>query len=220
MQGLNHKGTKARRFQGFQRSHAIFCPRSILVRDRFVTEFLAGLVLWLFLTAHCFAAEVKLGDEIVAESGFNGGVSTGIGYTTLPFQCVAAPGLDPQKMAEALNGYKLPGVKFKPITYQPYYFAFTNQVLGGVQIFFTDPVRAPLTAINFFALEALKKVAGRDLFAEAREAGKSFAMFDKVNGTDSTRKALQAGTPAAEIVGSWKVGEEAFRQKRKAYLLY
>jgi uncharacterized protein YbbC (DUF1343 family) len=174
---------------------------------------------WVSSSPHVPQSESPLFQVATGMLGELGGVSTGIGYT-LPFQCVAAPGLDPQKLAEALNGYKLPGVKFKPITYQPYYFAFTNQVLGGVQIFFTDPTRAPLTAINFYALEALKKVAGRDLFAEASQAGKSFAMFDKVNGTDTTRKALQAGTPAAEIVASWKAGEEAFRQKRKAYLLY
>jgi uncharacterized protein YbbC (DUF1343 family) len=45
-------------------------------------------------------------------------------------------------------------------------------------------------------------------------------MFDKVNGTDETRKELQAGTSAADIVASWKPGEEAFRKKRKKYLLY
>ncbi|MGD0259096.1 MAG: DUF1343 domain-containing protein [Verrucomicrobiota bacterium] len=148
-----------------------------------------------------------------------GGVSTGIGYT-LPFECVAAPEVDPHKLAEQLNGYQLPGVRFQPITYKPYYFMFSNQLIGGVQIFFTDPAAAPLTAINFYALEALKKVADRDLFAEAVKAKKSFTMFDKVNGTDTTRKALQAGTPAAEIVASWKAGEDAFRKARKKYLLY
>ena len=143
-----------------------------------------------------------------------GGVSTGIGYT-LPFECIAAPGLDPHQLADELNGYQLPGVKFQPITYKPYYFTFTNQVIGGVQIYFTDRADAPLTAINFYAFEALKKVAGRDLFAEAVKAKRGFDMFDKVNGTDATRKALQAGTPAAEIVASWKAGEEAFRMERR-----
>ena len=47
-----------------------------------------------------------------------------------------------------------------------------------------------------------------------------FVVFDKVNGTDATRKALQARTPAAQIVASWKGGEAAFREKRKRYLLY
>jgi uncharacterized protein YbbC (DUF1343 family) len=146
-------------------------------------------------------------------------VSTGIGYT-LPFECIAAPDVDPHKLADQLNGYQLPGVRFQPITYKPYYFMFTNELIGGVQIFFTDRATAPLTAINFYAFEALKKVAGRDLFDEAVKANRGFSMFDKVNGTDATRKALQAGTPAAEIVAAWKAGEDAFRKARQKYLLY
>ena len=148
-----------------------------------------------------------------------GSISTGIGYT-LPFECVAAPGLDPHKLAAALNGYHLQGVAFRPITYKPYYFAFSNQVVSGVQIYFTRPASAPLTAINYYALEALRKVGNLDLFAEAVKAKRGLGMFDKVNGTDATRKALQAGTPASEIVASWRAGEEAFRQTRKKYLLY
>jgi uncharacterized protein YbbC (DUF1343 family) len=146
-------------------------------------------------------------------------VSTGIGYT-LPFECIAAPDLDPHKFAAQLNGYQLPGVRFYPITYKPYYFAFSNQPIGGVQIFFTDRAAAPLTAINFYAYEALKKVGDRDLFAESVKAKRSVGMFDKVNGTDASRKALEAGAPASEIVASWKAGEQAFRKERKKYLLY
>src|SRR5262249_3579466 len=136
-----------------------------------------------------------------------GGVSTGIGYT-LPFQCIAAPDLDPQKTADLLNAYGLPGVRFAPITYTPYYFSFQQTNIGGAEIFFSDPQRAPLTAINLYALEAVKKLAGRDLFAVTN---KSFSMFDKVNGTDATRKRFESGASAAEIVASWKPGEEAFR---------
>jgi uncharacterized protein YbbC (DUF1343 family) len=146
-------------------------------------------------------------------------VSTGIGYT-LPFECIAAPNLDSHKFADQLNGDQLPGVRFYPITYKPYYFTFSNQVIGGVQIFFTDRATAPLTAINFYAYEALKKVADRDLFAESVKAKRSVSMFDKVNGTDASRKALEAGTPASEIVASWKAGEAAFSKARKKYLLY
>src|ERR1035437_560618 len=146
-------------------------------------------------------------------------VSIGIGYT-LPFECIALPGLDPHKLADQLNGYQLPVVTFSPITYKPYYFTFSNQPIGGVQIFFTDRAAAPLTAINFYAYEALKKVGARHLFAESVKAKRSVSMFDKVNGTDASRKALEAGTPASEIVASWKAGEQAFRKDRKKYLLY
>lgn len=148
-----------------------------------------------------------------------GGLSIGIGYT-LPFQCVAAPWLDPHRLAHHLNGLGLNGVRFVPVTYRPFYGAFAGQTVGGVQIHFTDPRRAPLTAINLYALEAVRRLEGRDLLAEARQAGRSLAMFDKVNGTDATRKALLSGKPAASIVRSWKPDEEAFRRQRQKYLLY
>ncbi|MDB6125619.1 MAG: hypothetical protein JWQ71_4612, partial [Pedosphaera sp.] len=120
-----------------------------------------------------------------------------------------------------------------------YYATFATQNLAGVQLYFLDPHRAPLTAINIYGAEALKKLAGLDIFAIApvkpapvtvgqtnradvkpTKPKDPFEMFDKVNGTDATRKALQAGTPARDIVASWKPVEEAFRKKREKYLLY
>ena len=174
---------------------------------------------WVLSSPHVPHGESPLFQVATGMLGEIGGVSTGIGYT-LPFQCIAAPGLDPYRTAEVLNAYQLPGVRFKPLTYKPFYFTFRDQEIGGVELFFTDASQAPLTAINFYAIEALRKLAGLDLFAEAVEAKKSFNMFDKVNGTDQMRLALQAGTPAREIVASWRAGEEAFRKQRAKYLLY
>jgi uncharacterized protein YbbC (DUF1343 family) len=185
--------------------------RSMVWRD-------TGLA-WVPTSPHVPHGDSPLFQVATGMLGEIGGVNTGIGYT-LPFECIAATELDPHKTAAFLNNYQLPGIKFQPITYKPYYFSFKDQEVGGVQLFFTDPNHAPLTAINFYALEALKRVANRDLFAEAIKTNKSFAMFDKVNGTDATRKALQAGTSAAEIVRSWKADEEAFRKQRRKYLLY
>ena len=148
-----------------------------------------------------------------------GTASIGVGYT-LPFQCIAAPGVDMHKLANTLNGYQIPGVKFKPVTYKPYYATFKDEIISGAQVYFTEPRKAPLVAINFYALEALKKSADRDLFGEAVKAKKNFDMFDKVNGTDATRTALQKGIPASDIVASWKAGEEKFKAARRKYLLY
>lgn len=174
---------------------------------------------WVPTSPHVPHDESALFQVATGMIGEIGGASTGIGYP-LPFQCVAAPNVDKHELAAALNAYHLPGVRFVPVSYKPYYFAFSNQPIAGVQIYFTDPRRAPLTAINFYAMEALKKVAGRDLFAEAVKAGKKFDMFDKVNGTDATRQALQTGKTAAEIVDSWQADEQNFRKQRKTYLLY
>jgi uncharacterized protein YbbC (DUF1343 family) len=148
-----------------------------------------------------------------------GGINTGIGYT-LPFQCVAAPGIDSDKLADALNAYHLRGILVKPTSFRPYYFAYKDQQLKGVQLYFPDPSAAQLTAFNVVAMEALKKSAGIDLFERAAQSNKSFSMFDKVNGTDATRKSLQKGVPAMEIIASWKPGEDLFRKRRQKYLLY
>ena len=174
---------------------------------------------WVPTSPHVPHGESPLFQVATGMLGEIGGASIGIGYT-LPFQCVAAPKVDPQALAARLNGCGLPGVKFQPVTYKPYYGEFKDLLVGGVQVYFTDLANAPLTAINYFALEALKEVAGRDLFAEAVKANKKFDMFDKVNGTDATRLALQAGRPAKEIVAGWQPGEEKFGQERKRFLLY
>jgi uncharacterized protein YbbC (DUF1343 family) len=174
---------------------------------------------WVPTSPHLPHDESALFQVATGMIGEIGGASTGIGYP-LPFQCVAAPDVDKHKLAAALNGYGLPGVRFVPVSYKPYYFSFSNQPIAGVQIYFTNPREVPLTPINFYAMEALKKVAGRDLFDDAAKTNKKFDMFDKVNGTAATRLALQSGKSAAEIVVSWKAGEEKFRAQRRKYLLY
>ncbi len=174
---------------------------------------------WVPASPHIPHAESPLFQVATGMIGEIGSVSIGVGYT-LPFQTIALPKLDPHALAAKLNGYGLPGVVFRPLTYKPYYAAYKDEVIGGVQLHFTDPARAPLTALNYYALEALKAVTGRDVFAEAVKAGKKFDMFDKVNGTDATRLALQAGKSAAAIVAGWKAGEDKFRTDRAKYLLY
>jgi uncharacterized protein YbbC (DUF1343 family) len=177
---------------------------------------------WVPTSPHVPHGESPLYQVATGMLGEIGGVSTGIGYT-LPFQCIAAPNLDSQKLAEALNAYDLPGVRFNPVIYKPYYFSFKDQEVSGAQLYITDPRRAPLTAINIYMLEALKTVAGRDLFVEKSRTNRTtklFSMFDKVNGTDATRKAFESGESARSIVASWEPAAHEFRAKRKPYLLY
>ncbi|MFN7140447.1 MAG: exo-beta-N-acetylmuramidase NamZ domain-containing protein [Limisphaerales bacterium] len=158
-----------------------------------------------------YVATGVLGELMVA--------NIGVGYT-IPFQSIAITNVNMHDFAETMNNYGLPGVRFKPVTYKPYYSTLKDQTVSGVQVYFTEPRRVPLMAINFYAWEGLKKTANIDLFAKAVEAKRGFDMFDKVNGTDKVRKALQEGRPAAEIVASWKAGEDQFRRDRRPYLIY
>lgn len=45
-------------------------------------------------------------------------------------------------------------------------------------------------------------------------------MFDKVTGSDSTRRALQNRQSAGSIVDSWKSTTDTFLARRRKYLLY
>jgi len=147
-----------------------------------------------------------------------GGVSIGIGYT-LPFQTIAAPWLPARETAEQLSRAGLGGVKFLPVSYTPFHGAFREKRITGVQVFFSEPARAPLLAVNFAALDVAKR-AGHDLFAAAAKDDARMAMFDKLMGSDRTRRLLTQGATAATIIKSWKADEEAFRQRRQKYLLY
>jgi len=72
-------------------------------------------------------------------------VSIGIGYT-LPFKVVGAPWIEAEKFAEACQGQKLPGVRFQPFYFRPFFGKYKNELCQGVLIVVTDPsVYLPVT---------------------------------------------------------------------------
>jgi uncharacterized protein YbbC (DUF1343 family) len=154
---------------------------------------------------------------VLGELGAGSGLSIGIGEG-MPFECVVSTWMNTDGMARYLNGKRLPGVKFEPIRFKSR--RVKNRIYAGVRIRFTNRSIAPLMPINYHIIDAVKAIAKRDLFATRSKSGRSFNMFDKVNGTDMIRKDLAAGRSGGQIVKSWKKDEERFRQQRAKYLLY
>jgi uncharacterized protein YbbC (DUF1343 family)/LysM repeat protein len=155
-----------------------------------------------------------------AATGLFGEIAGGSGINTgnairRPFECVGASWLDAGRLSRYLNGLRLAGASFPVLK-----VTFGGKAYEGIEIRFSDPARAPLVAINYYLFEAIRRTSGRDLVAEAVHQGRSFSLFDKANGSDSIRRALRAQRPAAEIVNSWKSGEEGFRKRRERYLVY
>lgn len=171
---------------------------------------------WVSTSPNVLNGEAPLYLAATGVLGELGGLSLGAG-TPYRFQCFGAPWLDPVKASQYLNQRQLPGVSFKPMSYQKP--TPSTETVQATRILFSDPARAPAVALNFYIWEAVKRTTGRDLFDEALKAGRSFNMFDKVMGTDAVRKDLAAGRSAAHIVVSWKAQEDAFRKKRQACLL-
>jgi len=170
---------------------------------------------WVMTSPHIPAPDAAAGYAATGILGELGVVNEGVGYT-LPFRLLGAPWLDGDRLATELASRKLPGVRFRPISYTPYYFRFKDEDCRGVQLYFIDRDAVELTTIQFHVMDIVRKWhPDRKLFGRDRDA-----MFDKVCGTDRIREAFVHGRPIGEILAIWREGVERFRQRRAKYLLY
>lgn len=148
-----------------------------------------------------------------------GGLNLGTG-SALSFQIIAAPWLDAQRFAQRMNSYRLPGLRFDPISFDANRDARDGAEMQATRVRITRPATASLVPVGFYTLEAVRAAADKDLFQLAVQRGRNWEMFDKVTGSDTTRRALQNRQSAGAIVGSWKATTDAFRAQRRKYLLY
>ncbi len=159
------------------------------------------------LTAFACAATGGMGEL--------GTVNEGVG-TPLPFELVGAPWIDAEKLANALNARRLPGVFFRPTAYRPYYFRFKNQQLWGVQIHILDPHIFHPVLTQLHILHALLSLfPSHNIFDTNRTAS-----FDRAWGTDQVRLMLSQGADPESIVASWQEKLSQYREIRRKYLMY
>ncbi|HEY2494801.1 MAG TPA: DUF1343 domain-containing protein [Paenibacillus sp.] len=64
-------------------------------------------------------------------------ISEGRG-TTFPFEIIGAPFIQPEELADEMNGKKLPGVLFRPVFFKPTFSKYQGELCGGVQLYVTD----------------------------------------------------------------------------------
>jgi uncharacterized protein YbbC (DUF1343 family) len=147
---------------------------------------------------------------LVALEGTN--MSEGRG-TTRPFELFGAPWIDGNALAARLNALALPGVRFREAWFTPSFSKFEGQLCGGCQVHVTDrsAFRSVATVLHIIATV-------RAMYPEAFAFHLDY--FDKVMGTASVRKALEAGTAVTTILANMQPGLDAFAALRKAYLLY
>jgi uncharacterized protein YbbC (DUF1343 family) len=141
----------------------------------------------------------------------------GIGYT-LPFQVLVTENIDAMQLANAMNALQIEGVRFRPIWFKPYYMAKKGIPLQGVQIHLKDPLRAPLTSIQFWFLqEAHRLDPAFDPF-EGKED--RYSMFDKVCGSDHLRTSLMSNFNFSMLEDFWNRDADRFRERSAEYYLY
>ena len=147
---------------------------------------------------------------LVAIEGTN--LSEGRG-TTRPFELFGAPWIDANELTKALNVLALPGVRFREAWFTPRFSKFTGELCGGCQVHVTD--RKAFRSIAT-VLHVVKTV--RDMYPAKFAFHPDY--FDKVMGTASVRKVLEAGADVGTVLAAMQPGLEAFAALRVAYLLY
>ncbi len=141
--------------------------------------------------------------------------------TREPFMVVGAPWIDPEELADDLNGRNLPGLAFEPVTFTPVPIEgmamrpkFRDTEIQGVRHRILDPRKVRPVEAGVHLLDAfLARAPGKDdFFREAR--------IERLAGTGRLHRSLLDGTSPAEIVESWSDEVEAFKEIRRNYLLY
>lgn len=153
--------------------------------------------------------------------GALGVVNIGIGYT-LPFKVIGAPWIDGYHLAEKLNEQKLPGVKFVPFYYQPFYGKFVKEQCEGVKIIITNPhVYRPL-AVQYMLIGMLKSLYPVEFQAKLNQiTDADKASFCKVNGNSDILSIItNENFIAWKLISYEKEERNAFLEKRKKYLMY
>lgn len=140
--------------------------------------------------------------------------------TTRPFEYVGFPDVNPNELADRLRRSDIEGVEFLPVTFRPTFQKHAGQSCGGVFLVPMAgfrPVRTGLAVICAF----------RDLLGdrfrwrtETYEFVSHIPAIDLLFGSDRERLAIEAGKSWREIAAAWEPEEEAFRERRKPYLLY
>lgn len=138
-------------------------------------------------------------------------VSVGRGSAN-PFELVGAPWLD-HHYAQALRRRGFPGVILREAYFEPVADVYAGEACCGVQLHVTEPrTYDPLRT-------AMHLLAG---LVESRPRRTEFrpAHFDLLAGTTRIREALAAGQDPDRIADSWRAEAAAFRDERRAFLLY
>ncbi|MEO8650358.1 MAG: exo-beta-N-acetylmuramidase NamZ domain-containing protein [Acidobacteriota bacterium] len=137
-------------------------------------------------------------------------ISVGRGTDT-PFEVVGAPWINAIELSAYLNGRRLKGVRFVPISYKPDASVYKDEQIGGVNIIVTDRNEFGAVRTGFEIACALQK-----LYPGKWQAERSVRLVVNKKIVDQ----IEAGLAPEVIERSWQNDLAAFIQRRSAFLLY
>lgn len=143
-------------------------------------------------------------------------ISEGRG-TTIPFQIVGAPFVNPYEYARILNNYYLEGVFFRPQYFTPTFSKWAKEICGGVEVHVTDKKKFKPVRVGWTMLDVIRKMYPNDfkVLPPYKEGNKCMLEFNTGFGD------IKDGTISLE--DQYIILErdtQVFSRTREKYLLY
>jgi uncharacterized protein YbbC (DUF1343 family) len=133
--------------------------------------------------------------------------------TTRPFEMFGAPWLSAEALADALNGERLPGLRFRPVYFRPAASKHQGELCQGAQAHITDRQALRPLAAGLRILEILRQQSGGHFaWTPPGEGGRHF--IDLLAGSPLLRE------EGARYPETCAAGAAAFKKLRPRYFLY
>ena len=131
--------------------------------------------------------------------------------TDAPFMQFGAPFIRSGELADALGKYRLTGVSFTPVVFQPSSGKFSKERCHGLKLILTDrSVFSPFRTATALLLE-LQRLYPGEIGLDTRGA-----FFDRLAGTPIFREMIKKQFPLETIMKKSRQQVEQFNQKRHA----
>ena len=145
-------------------------------------------------------------------------LNIGVGYT-LPFELFGAEWItNPAELASRLNGLNLPGVRFRPVYYKPFYGGAAGKLLKGVQFYFTDYSIAPTALLQFYVMQELH--AMYPTFSPKLVDDGKVSMLNKVIGGNTALRLFAKRYRVEDMLEFWNKDRETYRALASKYYRY
>jgi uncharacterized protein YbbC (DUF1343 family) len=142
--------------------------------------------------------------------------------TTRPFELFGAPWLDGHRLAEALSGDGLPGVRFRPASFVPTWDKQAGVRCHGVELHVVEPARfRPFrTGLAAVARAREQDPAKFRWRTEPYEFVAGVPAFDLLCGSAREREAIESGASPRALFAALPAEERRFTRRRASYLAY
>jgi len=143
--------------------------------------------------------------------------------TTRPFEIFGAPIIEPKALIKRLNEFKLPGVVFRPLYFQPTFQKHAGKLCGGAQLHVTNREKFKPFKTGVAILKAVHDLYPEDF--KWKEPPYEYETeklpIDILAGTDRLRKDIEDGKDLEQMEEWWTDQCQNFnRTIRERYLIY